>query len=122
MRAILIVLFAALSGVALGAPGDESRHATGVIKGCRLLADGKMARSNLDAMEFGVCLGLLQAIWFTGSHLQPNMRHCAPSNLSTEQVAKVFLRYADQHPERLNDGPEILAIEALRTAWPCRSN
>lgn len=105
---------------ALEYAGDEARHASEVIRGCRLVAEGVIGKTKLDT-QWGVCLGILQTLANIGSHLQPNMRNCTPADASTEQLARVFLKYVEQHPERLNDGVEALAIEALKTTWPCKS-
>lgn len=121
MKAIFVAFFVTWSATAFCAPGDEARHTAGVIEGCRLVAQGKVGQSRLDGMQWGVCLGALQALRIISRHLQPNMRSCVPSDASTEQVAKVFLKYADQNPERHNDGIEILAVEAFKAGWPCKA-
>lgn len=122
MKAIFVALFTTWSATAFGAAGDEARHTAGVIEGCRLVAQGKVGHSRLQGMQWGVCLGALQSLRIVSSYLQPHMRSCVPGDASTEQIAKVFLNYADQHPERHNDGVEVLAIEAFKAGWPCKLN
>jgi Rap1a immunity proteins len=36
------------------------------------------------------------------------------------QAVKAVVAYIDQHPERLHERFEVLALEAMQQAWPCR--
>jgi hypothetical protein len=44
---------------------------------------------------------------------------CRPDSATLEQAARVVVQFLDQHPARTNENFEVLAVEAMREAWPC---
>ena len=42
-----------------------------------------------------------------------------PSKVTNAQLVKVVLTYIEAQPARLHENFVMLALEALRTAWPC---
>jgi len=52
--------------------------------------------------------------------IQP--KTCFPVGSTLGQIVKVFLRYADTHPEELHMDSFVLIIFALNDAWPCEKN
>lgn len=89
-------------------------------RGCQIIAKTKgLGKGINDATYAGTCSGIIGTLMVIGSHLQPNMRFCAPPNASAEQGAKVFMRYLDAHPARMHQPSIVLAIDSLREAWPC---
>jgi hypothetical protein len=44
---------------------------------------------------------------------------CAPPNATTPQLIKIFLVYADRHPEQLNKDFFQVALNANKEAFPC---
>jgi hypothetical protein len=36
------------------------------------------------------------------------------------QIIRVIVRYINERPERMHEHFELLALEALQQAWPCR--
>jgi hypothetical protein len=45
---------------------------------------------------------------------------CNPPEVTTEQGIRVVVQYIDAQPARLHEDFRLLAIEALRKAWPCQ--
>ena len=45
---------------------------------------------------------------------------CAPEDSTLIQLVKIFRRYVAEHPERGHERFFNVAVEALRTVYPCR--
>jgi hypothetical protein len=45
---------------------------------------------------------------------------CEPDGVTNGQVLSVVMTYIDRTPERQHESFSVLAIEALKRAWPCR--
>ena len=84
--------------------------------------DGGNSTSN--AMGIGFCLGLMHGITHSNALYQvmaPGKELlCLPkSGVNNGQAARVVLRYLRDHPEQLHENDFILAMRALRDAFPC---
>jgi hypothetical protein len=44
--------------------------------------------------------------------------YCAPA-LQGEQLVRIFVKFANEHPERLHGSPRIVFLEAMAQALPC---
>jgi hypothetical protein len=44
---------------------------------------------------------------------------CFPSGVTTTQLAKIVVKYGDDHPEKLNIAGAAFVVTALRQAFPC---
>ena len=44
---------------------------------------------------------------------------CPPTDVNPEQARKVFPKYMANHPEKLHEDGESLAIVSLALAFPC---
>jgi hypothetical protein len=49
-----------------------------------------------------------------------NMCIDAPDGVTVGQEARVVVAYIDARPERMHQRFDYFALEALRTAWPCK--
>lgn len=68
------------------------------------------------------CSGYVSAIMDMNIWLQANgtaSAPCLPENSTAEQGVRVFVRYANDHPEQMNQPPAILVTRALQLAFPC---
>jgi hypothetical protein len=45
---------------------------------------------------------------------------CVPSEVTMGQVVRVVVQYTDNQPARHHELFGVLAVEALRKAWPCQ--
>ncbi|UPK32859.1 hypothetical protein IVB18_32065 [Bradyrhizobium sp. 186] len=93
-----------------------------VLESCRRYAMFKQPISTDDALFIGDCAGMTRTLAAIGSHLPPKIRFCVPGAVTFQQAGKVFVAFLDAHPERLQELSTVLAIEAFRAAWPCKSN
>jgi Rap1a immunity proteins len=112
MRAYIIA-----AGLALSVIGNAS--ATVVDSGadaqkyCRAFVEGD------DVLVAGACEGMIETTMVFSPNLPADMRACPPAQGSALESAKVFLRYLDKNPGRLNEAGMTLSIESFRDAWPC---
>src|ERR1700746_1240408 len=90
-------------------------------RSCELLVQGSF-RDQGEARSAGSCEGMIETAMLFSPNLPANVRACPPTQGSVLQSAKVFLRYLDNNPERLNEPGITIAIEAFRDAWPCRGD
>lgn len=66
------------------------------------------------------CLGYVSAIMDTYIWLRTNgAAPCLPESSTPDQAVRVFVRYADNHPEQIHHPPVILVTRALQAAFPC---
>lgn len=47
---------------------------------------------------------------------------CAPDNSGNKQLALVYVKWANENPEKLHDPMGFAALNALREAFPCDQN
>jgi Rap1a immunity proteins len=101
--------------VASEAFGEADLHsANAVVSGCRFY-DGPTTSQNprFDPFGQGYCIGLLEGLDYEGLR-------CRPREVTLGQVVRVVLKYVDNRPERMHEDFRVLAIEAMKAAWPCR--
>ena len=75
------------------------------LPGCRNFVE----KTNNDYFAQGNCAGLLEGILY----LAEEYGVCAPANIDTRQVARIVVRYIDNHPARLKN----LQGRARRKSW-----
>jgi hypothetical protein len=66
----------------------------------------------------GVCAGTITAFAYVGRNL--NQPFCFPEGVTHEQMVRVVVAYTEARPARMHEKWRVLALEALREAWPCR--
>jgi Rap1a immunity proteins len=127
MRVVMMVLGIIVLASSHGAVAQPKKDPFAVAKGftardiaegCRSIeADENDFDVNLRGVECVIMLGTLAPL---ASHLQENMRSCPPSTKDGLLLAsRAFQTYVKKHPEREHQLPLLLAIDALRAAWPC---
>lgn len=107
-----VVLIAATVSEAFAEADIHSANA--VVSGCRLY-DGPTTSHNprFDPFGQGYCIGLLEGLDYEGVQ-------CRPREITLGQLVRVVLTYIDSRPERMHEDFRVLAIEAMKTAWPCK--
>ena len=61
----------------------------------------------------GPCIGYLEGLAYTKDFCQPN-------EVTIGQVVAVVIKYIEARPERMHEHFGVLALEALKAAWPCK--
>ncbi len=86
--------------------------------------------STVDLMNMSDCMGYFDGV-MEGASLQSIfdgktsrtkfniLRSCPPRNLYRNQMIKVFVKYMDDHPEKLTKKAIITVSESLAEAFPC---
>jgi hypothetical protein len=118
----------ALALTVTAASADDS--ANYMLPGCRAYADRKPPYDRL--FEQGLCAGVLRGIGFMGGSTMetvdgrvvrvPILEWCLdiPDAVTLRQMAKVVVAYIDARPAQMHEDFRLLALNALRTAWPCK--
>jgi len=116
MRTILLGALTALMVSAANAQDEDANNANFLLPYCKLTA--KEARANPDhAYLNGDCDGTINAV------MQLTDRTgCTPIRVTVGQAKAAVLQYAELHPEQTKGSFILLAIFALRDAWPCKPN
>jgi hypothetical protein len=68
------------------------------------------------------CFGYVSAVMDMNMWLRANGSEsapCLPDNSTPEQAVRVFVRYANDHPEHMHHPPAVLVTRALLAAFPC---
>src|SRR5262245_3291613 len=128
MKQILLmaVLFSVLP-VSLNAQSTppQTYPATRLVSDCTTMLSVLAGKTSSDPnksfqqiLDTGMCGGYLRG--FADSHsLLGDRSFCVPTQATTEQLGKVFLKYMDQHPEDLHRDAGAMVAAALRNAFPC---
>jgi hypothetical protein len=65
-------------------------------------------------------MGVVDAQAVAPDETRPTFRYCLMPSINTGQMARVIVKYGDDHPEILHQlGPYIIS-KALSKAFPCR--
>jgi len=67
----------------------------------------------------GLCAGAVTAHLFLASGLRPDVRFCAPLEVTVAQGVRVAVAYMEAHPDQLHLPFQGLVHDAFRKAWPC---
>jgi hypothetical protein len=93
-----------------------------LLRGCRAAVENRLFTPK-DQAEGGACVGVIVGV-AAGAVIQSRALNaprpfCLP-NASNDQLARVVIKYIDQHPEVMHWPFPELAYHALKDAWPCK--
>jgi hypothetical protein len=71
-------------------------------------------------VDAGECLGAVYAMLAVSHTLAEPLKFCPPVEFEAEQGVRVVVAYIDSRPARGREDSTMLALEALRSKWPCR--
>lgn len=113
MRAIICGALMAVGVTAAGAAEVDRDSANYWLPHC------KAAIEQRDSLAPGICIGAISGLAFV---LRAIPAYCAdvPYAATYDQIARVVIRYIEEHPQRMHKPFLNLAVEALHDAWPCR--
>jgi hypothetical protein len=109
--ALSLLLFATVRGAESAELSRPEDAAAFIIPSCR---ESTEPGSISGAFEQGMCIGLLKGLYYLSSDA------CIPPAITIGAVARIVVRYIDHRPTRMHEDFRELALEALKTAWPCR--
>jgi hypothetical protein len=104
-------------------------HAT--TTGEELLQKCKGIASKPTVYESGFCAGYISAtietlsMWETSDFYskrthEQDAKFCFPDNVDNGQILLVFIKYLEDHPEELHKPANLLFVQAMRKAFPCK--
>ena len=95
-----------------------------VMKGCRASVERNKYQDDITSYWRGFCAGTVHALTGTAAALESKIegstRVCPPRKWIVGQAIRVVAAYIDARPYRLQESFQLLAMEALREAWPCQ--
>lgn len=109
MRALAVCLFLILGAIVAHAEDDPFR-ADQVIKNCK----------SPDGYRKGLCVGMVVAIAYVSRSMPTQIRSCYPDEVTNEQILNVVRKYVDERPNIHHRDFRLLALEAMKAAWPCK--
>ncbi len=72
------------------------------------------------SLDGNFCVGYIHGFLDAQSSMQAK-KYCPPYPMDTYQIAKVYSKYIQEHPEKLHQNSKITLLEALITYFPCRN-
>jgi Rap1a immunity proteins len=99
--------------------GSNETSADYFMPGCRdaasLITFSNVGESEEQVARQGFCAGIVVGLSFMG---QP-YGVCVPAGTTSQQVTGIVVQYIDGQPARIHEDFNPLAVEALRSNWPC---
>jgi hypothetical protein len=141
MKAVTVVLLMSLCGSSVGQREAEpsitfrAGHGEELVTSCRAPDDversvgGSIPMKDLleEFKRSGTCMGFIQGvidsdtIAHTDSSGHPAGRNlCVPAEASGRQLAKIVVKYGDDHPQQLHFPAAVIVILAMKDAFPCQ--
>ena len=96
-----------------------------VIPAHRYAVVNAVEQSNLHINDSDLCVRYVEGAMDAYDTMQglswsnPSKWICAPDNMQVEQAVRVFLKYADNHPEDLHYPAANVVWLAMHDAFPC---
>src|SRR5258708_37795564 len=124
---------ALIGTAALGAEAPNS--ANHVLRDCREAITLENVANPVRMFAQGICTGTLRGISFTGALVLASLRNfplpendwrrqwlciAEPPGVTNIYRVQIVVAYIEARPARMHEDFQLLALEALRTAWPCR--
>ena len=99
--------------------GEEITHSVGSALPTKTVLE--------DFKRVGTCQGFIEGVLDretmaktdrAGRPVERNF--CVPSEASVEELAKVVMKYGDNHPQELHFPAAVIVVLAMKDAFPCR--
>jgi len=88
----------------------------------------KICKEGSKIEYYGMCVGLLygflEGFEYSMEMIMKNKKTkfwCEPEKMETSQLIKVYLKYLNEHPEKLHFRYEDSFTDALLTYFPCKT-
>jgi hypothetical protein len=109
-------LMAALVMVSTAAAVERDPHSAAFhARACRSLITGEEHAPHLQ----GSCAGQIALLLQLSDALPQPLRFCAPAPVTVRQATEAVAAYMERHPAELHHAFSVIAILALRDAFPC---
>lgn len=71
-------------------------------------------------MDAGECLGAVYSLLSVSKGLRDDLKFCPPVEFDAQQGVRAVITYVEAKQARGRKDFTVIALEALRAAWPCR--
>lgn len=99
-----------------------------MLSSCKPLAEAEVRGDTVTLPQdfrSGTCWGAFAALQSLIARAypdgQPIFRVCAPPRSTRTQLLAVFVEFARRNPQRLHEDFFDVAVDAMRSAFPCQS-
>ena len=110
-----------LGSTLLGRPAlaEPDPHSAALhYKACKSL----LTRDDRELHLQGSCAGHIAMLLQLSDVLPPVMRFCVPERSTVREATEAVTSYMDRHASDLHLAFSVVAVLALREAWPCRTS
>jgi hypothetical protein len=131
-----LLLAAALALTVTGAGAQEDvNSANYVLRDCREAVRLENVANPVRMFAQGICTGMLRGISFMGALVRASLQNfplpendwrrqwlciAEPPGVSNIYRVQIVVAYIEAQPARMREDFHLLALEALRTTWPCK--
>jgi Rap1a immunity proteins len=109
---------------------DDTNSANYLLSYCKLTTE-QAGSSASSALNVGRCMGIVQGISQMFQllnearaagrvQLDPLLCTSIPAGITTQQLVDVVVKYGETFPELKTRPFTVLAMSAMRVAWPCK--
>lgn len=126
MKAGIAVTFALVAALVCGAASASSNTGNELLNNCqtmlRIMDSGTATQSLEEAFNAGQCLGFVSGVRNTSdlTRAPEPLRSCVPKTATMGQLARVITKYLKDNPSELNLEQTLIAMLALKSAYPCK--
>jgi hypothetical protein len=112
--------------ISLGSVSAQAASAIEVLPACKLYLaiidrHGAARESEIaHLMDAGECLGAVYAMLNVSEALPEPLKACPPADTQPDKGVRAVVAFIEKRPERSRENFTKLALEALRSNWPCR--
>jgi len=100
--------------------GAQALHAQ--TTGNKLREQCAAASRSEMSINAGLCIGFINGFWEVAKMLPLSAKinlACWPDGVTPNQIAKIVVKYLDEHPERLHLPAAQLVYDATYAVFPC---
>ena len=119
LASVVLGLFLLGSSVSSVRAGDEYSTVGHLMRAC----SSYISKNTEELLDIGFCGGFVKGVGDVLSGLQKAQLlapvYCTPSNATGDQMARIFVKYAEDHPETHHKLSVIGFIGAMKEAFPC---
>jgi hypothetical protein len=119
----LIKTIALLLGIVSACPAyakSDISSGSYFLRACNSFLDTKVSVNDWHSYEeAGECFGSARMLIFLG---RKGAGICSPEGVTVSQVARVIVKYLNDHPEKLHEDYRVLSVEALQKVWHYSKN
>src|ERR1044071_6621174 len=85
---------------------------------CKLVVRGPSTDREIVSATY--CVAAVGALIGAAPFLAPRYQFCFPEDVTSAEAVQVVVAYLESSLSRLHEDFRLLAITAMRQAWPCR--